>query len=103
MRGGQNIYHRGFGVSLVCSPLSGQRIDFVKTMFPCLASLDLADKGNGDSEIDLLVGADFYWYNIEGELRRLSSGGLTALRSKLGWLLSGPFDASHCEESFSII
>ena len=66
MSGGQNIYLRGFGVPLVCSPLSGQQIDFVKTMFPCLASLDLADKRNGVSEIDLLVGADFYWYNIEG-------------------------------------
>ena len=32
MSGGQNIYVTGFGVLLVCSPLSGQRIDFVKTM-----------------------------------------------------------------------
>ena len=102
MSGGQNICLRGFGVPLVCSPLSGQRIDFVKTMFACLASLDLADKGNGDSEIDLLIGADFYWYITEGELRRLSSDRLTAVRSKLGWLLSGPFNVSHCKESCSM-
>ena len=98
----KNIYLRDFGVPLVCSPLSGQQINFVKTMFPCLASLDLADKGNGDSEIDLLIGADFYWYITEGELRRLSSDGLTAVRSKLGWLLSGPFDVSHCKEGCSM-
>ena len=72
MSGGQNIYLRGFRVPLVCSPLIGQRIYVVKTMFPCLASLDLTDKGNGDREIDLLIGANFYWYIIEGELRRLS-------------------------------
>ena len=72
MNGGQNIYLRGFRVPLVCSPLIGQRIDVVKTMFPCLASLDLADKGNGDREKDLLIGANFYWHIIEGELRRLS-------------------------------
>ena len=60
MSGGQNIYLRGFGVPLVCSLLSAQRIDFLKTMFPCLASLDLADEGNGDSEIDLLIGAGFF-------------------------------------------
>ena len=83
MSGGQNICVRGFGVLLVCSPLSGQRIDFVKTMFPCLVSLDLADKANKDSEIDLLIGAAFYWYITGGELRRLSSDGLTAVRSKL--------------------
>ena len=66
MSGVQNIYLRGFGFPLVCSSLSGQQIDFVKTMFPCLAPLDLAaDKGNGDSEIDLLIGANFYWYIIE--------------------------------------
>ena len=46
-----------------------------------------------------MIGADFYWYIIEGALRRLSSDELTAVRSKLGWLLSGPFDVSHCKES----
>ena len=35
-------------------------------------------------------------------MRRLSSYGLTAVRSKLGWLLSGPFDVSHCKESCSM-
>ena len=74
----------------------------MKTKFPCLASLDLADEGNGDSEIDLLIGPDFYLYIIEGELRRLISDELTAVRSKLGWLLSGPFDVSHCKESCSM-
>ena len=100
--GGQNIYPRGFRVPLVCSPLSGQRVDFVKTMFLCLTSLDLADKGNGDSKIDLLIGEDFYWYITEEELRRLISDGLAAVHSKLGWLLRGPFDVSHCKESCSM-
>ena len=27
-------------------------------MFPCLVSLDLADESNGDSETDLLIGAE---------------------------------------------
>ena len=36
-------------------------------------------------------------------MRRLSSYGLTAVRSKLGWLLSGPFDVSHCKEGCSMI
>ena len=47
----------------------------MKTLFPCLASFDLVDKGNGDSKIRSLIGADFYWYITEGELRRLSSDG----------------------------
>ena len=79
MSGCQNIYVTGFRVPLVCSPLSGQQIAFVKTMFPCLASLDLAHKDNGNSERDLLIGANFYWYINEGELRPLSSVGLMAV------------------------
>ena len=80
MSGGQNIYIKGFRVPLVFSSLIGQWPDSVKTMFFCLASLDLADKGNGNSEIDLLIGADFYWYIIEGELGLLCSDGLNAVR-----------------------
>ena len=33
LSGDQNIYVRDFGVPSVCSPLSGQRTDFVKTFF----------------------------------------------------------------------
>ena len=48
-------------------------------MFPCLASLDLAHKDNGNSERNLLIGVDFYWYISEGELRPLTSVGLMAV------------------------
>ena len=74
---------------LICSPLSGQRLDVVSKQFPILKGLDLADKGSGESEIDMLIGADFYWHVLDGEMIRCGSGGLIALKSKLGWLLSG--------------
>ena len=92
------IYLKGFSVPLICSPLSGQRIDVVKEQFPFLKELDLTNKGKGDSEIDLLIGANFYWNVIEGEIRRCGSGGPIAVNSKLGWMLRGPFVASNVDE-----
>ena len=50
----------------------------------------------------LLIGADFYWYIIEGEKRHWSSDGLTTVPSKLGWLFRGPVDVSQCRESCSM-
>ena len=79
-----------FAVPLICSPLSGQRIRIVKEECSFLQGLDLADKGEGDSDIDVLIGADYYWDIVEGEIKRENNERLIALKSKLGWLLSGP-------------
>ena len=65
---------RGFAVPLIYSPLSGQRIRIVKEECSFLQGLDLADKGKGDSDI----------------IKRENNERLIALKSKLGWLLSGP-------------
>lgn len=63
--------------------------------YPCLADLELADDFSDDSgDIDLLIGSDFYWSIITGEVLR-TNGGPTAMNSKLGWLLSGPTDGTY--------
>ena len=80
---------RGFSVPLSRSPF-GQRIGIVKEEHSFLQGLDLADKGKGDSNIDVLIGADYYWDIVEGEVKRENNEKLIALKSKLGWLLSGP-------------
>ena len=42
-----------------------------------------------------MVGSDHYWDIVIGETRRgTDSSGLVAVRSKLGWLLSGPVKGS---------
>ena len=55
----------------------------------------MADKGKGDSDIDVLIGADYYWDIVEGEIKRENNERLIALKSKLGWLLSGPLTAKR--------
>ena len=75
-----SIYLKGFSVPVICSLLSNQRIDVVKKQFPFLKELNLADKGKGDSEIDLFICAEFYWNLIESEFRRCGSGGQFKVR-----------------------
>lgn len=59
--------------------------------YPHLKDVELADFDpnlNDDKSIDILVGADYYWQFVTGEVVR-GSDGPTAMSSKLGWLLSG--------------
>ena len=60
---------------------------------PHLLYLDRADciSGNMDSQdnIDVLIGSDYYWDIITGEVAR-GDDKLVAVSSKSGWLVSGP-------------
>ena len=87
-----NLYLTGFAVPFICSPLTDQRIEVVEDIFPILKNLDLSDISRNDRDIDLLIGADYYWCVVEGETKRCGTEGLVAINSKLGWLLSGPYE-----------
>ena len=86
---------RGFAVPLICRPLSGQLIGIVKEECLFLQGLDLADKGKGDSDIDVLIRVDYYWDIVEGEIKRENNEKLIALKSKLGLLLSVPLSTTR--------
>ena len=61
---------------------------------PRLSNLELADNFDSTSQnqIDILVGSDFYWSLVTGEIFHTDEG-LVAVGSKLGWLLSGPVES----------
>ena len=48
-------------------------------------------KESSYNTIDILVGSDFYWTLVTGEIVKTDKGSV-AVGSKLGWLLSGPAD-----------
>jgi len=50
-------------VSNICFPVTGQNIVLAKQQFPHIAKLDLAEQkmGNEPLEIDVLIGANYYW------------------------------------------
>ena len=81
-----------FVVPIICEPLAGQPISACVEL---LATLDLADISDGSSslEVDVLIGSDYYWSLVTGEVCR-GNGGPIAIQTKLGWVLSGPLSVS---------
>ena len=57
---GLRIYLSGFSVPVVCGSSNGQKVKFVKSNYPFLKNLKLADEGLHKENIDLLIGANFY-------------------------------------------
>ena len=43
-----------------------------------------------DVEVDILIGADYYWKFITSTTKRGAKPGLAAVLTRLGWVLSGP-------------
>ncbi|XP_011408774.2 PREDICTED: uncharacterized protein LOC105315733, partial [Amphimedon queenslandica] len=74
-------------VPLICEPLVGVSLNDCIRGYDHLKDLDLADPGtNGDViELDILIGLDYYWDIVSGEVLRGDSGP-TATYSSLGWL-----------------
>ena len=87
-----NLYLTGFAVKNICSPLADQKIEVVAKLYPILKGLDLGDVSKGEGDIDLLIGADYYGTIVGGGVKKCSDDGLTAMNSKLGWMLFGPYE-----------
>lgn len=74
-----------FVVLMVCEPLVSQPIDVCISQNPQLAGLELADWAGQESEleIDVRIGADYYWDLVTGAMSK-GTGGLMAIHTKLG-------------------
>ena len=83
-------------VPTICEPLVGQPVIACVKQHPHLLGLELADFSTtkGSLPIDVLIGADWYWELVTGNVCR-GVDGPTAIHTKLGWVLSGP--SSHNE------
>ena len=80
-----------FTVPLICEPLNGTLSKRSVQAYPHLADLELADSTE-DGEVinlDILIGLDYYWSFVTGEVIKGGTGP-TAVYSSLGWILSGP-------------
>ena len=81
-------------VPRIATPLHSNRSQ-IDHRYEYLRGLKLAHPVCQDDafEISLLVGADYYWDIIEDHIVR--GNGPTAVKSKIGYLLSGPVDRSE--------
>lgn len=80
-------------------------IEFTQASYPHLQCLELADNTQGTDElnIDLLIGADFYWHFVNGITIRGPEPRLVALSTRLGYILSGPVNIPvPCQEDSTV-
>nr|XP_047141395.1 uncharacterized protein LOC124816304 [Hydra vulgaris] len=73
---------------IICSPIINQRIDLAKLQHTELANIPIADDLKDGKEIDILIGANYYWSFVTGQLIRANQS-LTAVNTILGWTLNG--------------
>ena len=85
----QTIPVRVLIVPTISTPINN-KLQHAVSKYPYLRGLKLAHPGTADSSftISMLIGADFYWDLVEDHVVR--GNGPTAMKSKLGYLLSGP-------------
>ena len=88
------LYVNAYAVPISCSPLQNQAVNFAASAYQHVSGLLLADSISADEnennvEVDVLIGADYYWHFLTGAIKRGESGP-TALQTKVGWVLSGP-------------
>ena len=86
-----NMYVTCYTVPTICAPLDHQPIEFAAVSCPHLNGLPLADSSSAEGvlEIELLIGADFFWHIATGRVIRGEQGPV-AMETKLGYVLSGP-------------
>ena len=74
----------------ISDSINGQYINVVVKQNSSLRDLELVDDGGGSGEIVILIGADLYLLLLDGEFKKNDGSGLVDIRSKFGWLASGP-------------
>ena len=96
LKGEPNLLLSAFTVPLIRQPLQGQPVNQVVNDNACFSGLRIADYcAEGETlNVDILVSSDYYWTLGTGHTIR-GTQGPTALRTKLGWVLSGPVSCGN--------
>ena len=91
-------------VPYICKPICDQEIELAQATYEHLISLKLADSSDGETKmrIDVLIGADFYWDFVTKVVIR-SDDGPVAVKTSLGWVLSGKMIGREVMTSTNLI
>ena len=97
-------------VPFICSPICNQEIDLAKATYEHLISLPLADSTDGKNELEIsvLIGADYYWRFVSGEVIKSEQSELSeeepvAIDTILGWVLSGSMKGTKSPYSVNVV
>ena len=88
----------------ICSPITNQRYNFAKNNYDHLRNIKLLKYSEGDStSIDLLIGNDFYYSFINGNIDKGQKDEPIAIGTYLGrFILSGFFIDKNINKKSSI-
>lgn len=84
-----NISLSGVEVPTICSPLSRPKVPL--QVLKSFGGVKLADtyQDTGKLTVDILIGLDYYWKLVKGNVIRIPGEGLAAQETVFGWILSG--------------
>ena len=83
-------YNFDFCIEALCTPyiclsIKNQSINFVRNNYNHFKDLQLVDSGFND-DIQLLIGSDFYWSMVTGNVKIGKNGEAIEIETKFGWL-----------------
>ncbi|XP_078364115.1 uncharacterized protein LOC144648427 [Oculina patagonica] len=84
----------------ICSAVSAKVNIDNHTHLQGLELADISIAETGQQDIDVLIGSDYYFDIVSGDVIRGSSGPV-AVSSMFGWVLSGPTSAEESREKFT--
>ncbi|KAK2549503.1 hypothetical protein P5673_030047, partial [Acropora cervicornis] len=99
---GMNVYITSYVVPVICSPVSNQQSQGTLECYPYLQGLQLACDTSDSVNVDVLIGADYYWSFFTGNIIKGDPYGPVALETNLGWVLSGPSVCSRFTRSCTV-
>ena len=69
-----NVFVSAYEVDVICNPTANQTINLAQQHYPYLQNLPLADSaaGGGDLDVDIMIGADYYWSLVQNQVVRVS-------------------------------
>ena len=90
---GDSLKMSFLSILLICEFISGQSISYAVSTYKKLTSWEFSDYVQSDSslQVDILVRLDQYWRLVTGFAVIMDQ---YAIRTRLGWVLSGPVQGS---------
>ena len=80
-------------VPSICTPLSQQCVSIARNQYDHLKYLKLSNSSDSKFKcnVDILIGANYYWDFISGNTKRRNSAQV-AVETVLDWVLSGAYE-----------
>ena len=95
--GNKSVVTKAYAPPLISLPIKNQPLNLAKKHFEKY-NVNFADQGHLGEEIDFLIGMDYYWTFMRGNVQQLHEfRNLGLLESGFGWILSGFLNSDATE------